>query len=228
MKNGTYLNFPIWLLRNAYSDIHKVCDNIIDYAVVKLANTLDGDIEHRLSSSAKYFGIKLGNNKRSQENGNRLISNTSAKSVITGISQEMLFDYFKNEKTEKEISLLLAHLAIKSILGKKSYCRINTDFLLCRMAGCGKKDELTELPPQLKKYYSRYHMDCLKSDLKQYFNLKIYGRYTRGIFVSFALTEEDLIRAVEMKRRKFITKEQRETTKKIVGKVLAELYPIGS
>lgn len=145
---------------------------------------------------------------------------------MTGISKELLFEFYINDKSFSEIAVLLSFLAIKSILGKKSYCRITNEFLLCRMAGYTSKIEMDELPENLKKYQKRWHIDTLKMELRKSFGLKIYARYTRGLFVSFELSDEQLIKEVEIKRKKYIEKAQRDEQSKAVKKVLMELYPL--
>jgi hypothetical protein len=220
-----FFNFPISLLKPAFMDMSKVCDNIMDYAIFKHAETLEGDVLKRMKDSASYFKINLlGNITQSYENGQALFNNTPDKTAMTGIGKELLWDYYKNEKTYSEIAVLLAFLAIKSILGRRSYCKLNSEFLLCRMTGFTSKDEMKELPEGLKKYQYRYHMDCLKFELKKSFGLQIYARYTRGFFVSFELPLEQLIREAETKRKKYIIKTQGDEQSNAVKKVLAELY----
>lgn len=219
-----YLNFPITLLKPAFCNMKEVCQDIMHYAIYKHSVTLQGDPVKRMEDSAHYFGITLGSVKRSLEDGKNISDNLVNKCAMTGISKDLLFEFYKNDKTDSEISLLLSFLAIKSILGKKSYCRITSDYLLCRMAGYTSKCEMDELPEPLKKYQFRYHLDCLKMELKKSFGLKIYGRYTRGFFVSFELPIEQLIREVEVKRKRYIEKTQKDEQSKAVKKVLAELY----
>lgn len=219
-----FFNFPIELLRPAFNDMRKVCNNIIDYSVCKHSESLNGSQSQRIRDSMNFFSISLCNVSKTIENGRSLIALYGKKPVLTGISKDLLFDYYKNEKTDFEIVLLLAFLAIKSILGKKSYCRITSEFLLSRMAGYASINKMNGLPEPLKKYQIRYHQDCLKRELKQSFGMKIYGRYTRGFYVSFSLSEEKLIREVEIKRKKFIEKMQKEQQKATLNKVLLELY----
>lgn len=225
MDKEKYFNFPIMLIREAFSDMHQVCDNIIDYAVYRHAQKLEGSADKQIKDSAKYFGITLGNNSKTIRNGSRLLNSTPDKAVMTGLSKKAVFDFYENNKSDFEKGVLLANLAIKSILGNKSFCRITNEFLLCRMAGYGKKDEMTSLPPELEKYQKRYHIDKLKSELQSTYGLKIYARYTKGFFVSFSLSEEELIRQVEMKRKRYFDKEAKGKVSKAVTKVLAELYP---
>ena len=219
-----FFNFPVSLLRPAFINVQKVCKDIIDYAIFKHSETLQGNPTKRIKDSAKYYGIIPGNISQMIENGKMLYQSTPDKTAMTGIGKSLLFEYYKNDKSDFEIALLLSFLAIKSILVKKSYCRITTDYLLCRMAGYNSKTEMKELPEGLKRYQFRYHQDNLKLELKQSFGLKIYGRYTRGFFVSFDLTFEQLIKEVEMKRKRYIEKTQRGEQSKAVKKVLLEFY----
>lgn len=223
-----FFNFPISLLRPAFINMKKVCNDIIDYAIYKQSETLQGNPAKRIKDSSEYFGITLGNITKSLENGKMLFQTTPDKTAMTGISKGLLFEYYQNDKSDFEITLFLSFLAIKSILGKKSYCRITTDYLICRMAGYTSKSEITELPANLKIYLTRRKMDSLKMELKNSFGLKIYGRYTRGFFVSFELPIEQLIKEVEMKRKSYIEKTQRGEQSKAVKKVLTELYSMNT
>lgn len=219
-----FFNFPISLLKHAFDNIKNVCNDIMDYAIYTHGVKLKGDPIERMQDAADYFGITLGNIDNSLENARILYKTNSNKVAMTGINKDLLFEFYKNYKTESEIALLLSFLAIKSILGKKSYCRITSNFLLCRMAGNTSKIEMSVLPDSLKKYQKRYHMDSLKMKLRTSFGMKIYARYTRGFFVSFELSEEQLIKEVEMKRKKYIEKTHRDEQSKAVKKVLMELY----
>lgn len=221
-----FFNFPISILRPAFKNIHQVCNDIMDYAIYMHAGKLNGDPLERMEDAAEYFGITLGDIEASIENARILYKTNSRKPAMTGINKDLLFDYYKNYKTDFEIALLLAFLALKSILGKRSYCRITSDFLLCRMAGYTAKKEIKELPEDLKRYQTRWNLDRLKMELKNSFGLKIYGRYTRGFFVSFKLSDEQLIKEVEMKRKRYIERSQKEEQSKAVKKVLLELYSL--
>lgn len=219
-----FLNFPISLLKLAFNDMHKVCQDIMDYSIFKHSETLQGDSARRVKDAANYFGVRLRDAARTLENGKMLYQRIPDKTAMTGISKELLFEFYINDKSFSEIAVLLSFLAIKSILGKKSYCRITNEFLLCRMAGYTSKIEMDELPENLKKYQKRWHTDKLKMELRKSFGLKIYARYTRGLFISFELSNEQLIKEVEMKRKKYFEKKQRDEQSKAVKKVLMELY----
>lgn len=205
-----------------------VCGQILDYSIYKHSTSLNGTQAERMKDAADYFGVTLGNTSRTVNNGKYLLSVTKDKAVITGINRKMLFDFYNNKKSEFEIVTLLAFLAIKSILGKKTFCRITGDFLLCRMAGYGSGSEMSEmegLPAQLEKYKSRWHLDRLKTELRNQYGLKTYGRYTKGFFVTFDLTEEQLMEEVEKKRKKYIEKTHKEQSNEALKRVFKKLYP---
>lgn len=223
MSRETFLNFPIQLLQRA-PDMKKMGDDIMDYAIYKHSKSLNGGLDERVKSAAKYFGITLGSIKGSIENGQLLHESIHPRSPMTGINKDLLFDFYQGNQPVDDIVALLAHLAIKSILGQKSFCRITTDFLLCRMAGYPNMDEVHELPEFLAPYATRRRMNRIKSDLRESYGLKIYARYTRGFFVSFSLSLEDLIRQVEMKRQKWSHQHQQAEISNAVTKVLNELY----
>jgi hypothetical protein len=62
-------------------------------------------------------------------------------------------------------------------------------------------------------------------ELQKSYGLKIYARYTRGFFVSFSLTLEELIKEVEMKRKKYYEIHMRNQQSAAVLKVLSQIYP---
>jgi hypothetical protein len=201
--------------------------DVIHYAVYKHAQNLNGTLAERIKSSANYYGIELGSLKNATEGGERLHSEIPYRSPMTGINKDLLFDFYLGSKTHDEIVVLLAHLAIKSILGEKSFCRITTDYLFCRMAGYPSMSDMPEVPVHLRPYATRRKMDRIKTELTEFYGLNIYARYTRGFFVSFTLSLEDLIREVETKRKKYYEANQKAETSAAVLKVINQLYGNG-
>ncbi len=193
--------------------------------------TLSGTFEEQVKSAEHYFGITFKEPKSSIESGERLHQKIPPRSPMTGINKDLLFSFYKGDQSLSEIAVLVAHLAIKSILGKKSFCRITSDFLLCRMAGYPSLQEIKRqkyrdhgLPEYLKPYTTRRRMDGIKAELRKSYGLEIYGRYTRGFFVSEKLSLEELIKEVEMKRKKYWQANQKNELSTAVTKVLKELY----
>lgn len=217
-----YLNFPVCLLSGIFENTKKVMNDIIDYAIYKHSLKLElSDETGNLESSAKYFGINLGNSKRTYKNGKLLYDSIPEKTPMTGINKEMLFDYFEHEKSEIEIVTLLAFLAIKSILGTKPYSKANKQFLLSRMSGNAKKDGI--ISDQLSKYLLRYHFDKIIIELKLNWRLVYYSYHTRGFYISFDLSLEKLIEICETDRKSTKIKNMKNNENEIRKKVMENL-----
>ncbi len=221
-NDSRILNFPIQLLQDA-PNMESVCCNIVDYATFSHGRNLNGTGLHKMKSAAKFLGIKLGSPENSMVNGMRLHEKIPLKSPMSGISVKVLFEFLHGSPSNEEIAYLAAHLALKSIVGKKSYSRVTKEFLLCRMAGFVSPKDMPELPEYLKKYFLRWHFDKLKCELTDRYGWLTYGRYTRGFFVSRELTLKKLIKNVEMKRQKFRKEQQKKAQAAALSEVLKEL-----
>jgi hypothetical protein len=221
MSTDNYFNFPVPLMQGA-SNMKTFCNNVMDYCIYKHSLTLTGD--EAMTDAADFFGLLLGDAAISEEKGEMLMYSIPTNSATTGIKKTLLFEFYEENKLIHEIAVLMAFLAIKSIIGKKSYTRITNEFLLCRMAGFNAKKDMTELPDYLEKYTRRRGMNNIKLDLQRFYGLKIYGRYTRGYFVSFELTMAQLVKAVEVKRKKYYEKNLKGQQSKAVRQVLRGLY----
>mgnify|MGYP000983735085 CR=1 FL=1 len=216
-----YFNFPIMLMRMA-PNIRQFCDDVMDYCIYAQSMSLNGP--NAMRDAGKHFNVTLGNIARSERDGRNLYNSIDLPAPMTGISHDLLFTFYKEHKTEHEIAALMAFLAIKSILGKKSYCRVTNEHLLSRMAGFASDKTMDELPEYLKQYTSRRKMNSLKMELQRNYRLKIYARYTRGFFVSFTLSLEELIREVEMKRKRYYEQNLKNSTSAAVTRVINQLY----
>ncbi len=224
MAMDKFFNFPILLMQSA-PNMKVFCNNVIDYCIYKHSLSLEGTADTRMKAASHYFGVALGNVSRSLRDGRELYDSMPTRPAMTGINKDLLFEFYKEDKTDFEIASLIAFLAIKSILGKKSYSRITNEYLLCRMAGYNSKQDLRELPEYLTPYRKRRGLNRIKMELQRSYGLKIYARYTRGFFVSFSLTLEELIKEVEMKRKKYYETYMRDQQSAAVVKVLSQIYP---
>lgn len=220
-KDDKYFNFPIQLMKAA-PNAHRFCDDVMDYCIYAHSRALGGP--NAIRDAAKYFDITISSPAQIERNGRELYNSIDLPAPMTGISHDLLFTFYKEHKTEHEIAALMAFLAIKSILGKKSYCRVTNEHLLSRMAGFASDKTMDELPEYLKQYTSRRKMNSLKMELQRNYRLKIYARYTRGFFVSFTLSLEELIREVEMKRKRYYEQNLKNSTSAAVTRVINQLY----
>ena len=57
-KNETrFITFPVALLRDAFTDIKKVCDNAVNYAIYAKAQRIDG-----MQDALDFYGVSLSKN----------------------------------------------------------------------------------------------------------------------------------------------------------------------
>lgn len=203
--NDVYLNFPVTILQNAFDDIRKVMDDIMNYAGYSYAITTDhADKSKKMKAAGEKFKIVYYHDGKCFDNGLFLYFKHSENAPKIGINKDMAFDYYKNPKTEYEIAVLLAYLALKSIIGTKPYIRTSNDFLIARMGGfVAKKDVPDPLPETLAKYATRRMLDKIKFDLQNNWNVNFYSRYVRGFYVSFdqKFTLDKLVFEAEKRRK---------------------------
>ncbi len=168
-------------------------------------------------SVEKFFGIKIANIEASYENGENIYLKYREKKVYVGLNKEILFDYYNNHKTEFDKILLIAFLALKSIIQKSPYKRITNAFWLSRMAGFERQQN--ELPDWIKKYSSNFKLRKIKDELEANWYLKYYS--SRGFYATFQMTLEDLIRCIERKKNDGeLLKERKKEIKNRIRKEL--------
>lgn len=203
-SKNRFLNFPISLLRDLYSDCRRFANNAFDVGIYIYSLTLEGDEKKRFDDAGSFLNVTNGSLKNAKE----ILSNISATCPRTGIDREMLFNYYRFNKTEFEIVCLGAFLGIKSIIGKKPYDKTNKILIYARMFGYCTARELPEALTEIQlKYKQRYHMDRVLTELQLNWNLKILWNHNRGFYVSFDLSLEDLAVVVQKDKRKYQLKQ---------------------
>lgn len=219
-----YFNFPIQLLENFMVDSTDCLKNIRDYSIYKWILDVDtrGNIEQMSERAVEYFGFDLED--FNEENGEKLYYNLSQKSPHTGINVLVFKNFYGKKKSDFEKIVLLAFLGLKSIIGNKSYAKITNDFLLGRMDGKTHKIvQLDNLSIAVRKYATPYYLKKIKEELQTEWNIKYYGRHTRGFFVSFSLSKKELIFEVEKNRKKNKLKQIKKEEEKALKLVLQNL-----
>lgn len=165
------------------------------------------------------YCVSTGNVNRSIERGKELVRKyNNTKPPFSNISTEIWFEYYKKEKTEWENIMLLAFLAVRSIIGEKGYCKITNDFLFARMCGLRTKiKNKKELNKTVQKYYTEYYKNKIRTELELYWHLKTYNG--RGYYASFDMEYKDLIRAIKLNsktnRMKVLAREKKAIAKEI-------------
>jgi len=216
-----YLTFPVAILKDSLIDIKQCVDNAMYYCLYDYYLRYGGSKEIMIKEAGSFYGIKWGNKVSAFDKGKLLFESLPDKSPKTSISIAMIFDFYKNEKTEFEIITFLAFAAIRSILQKQPYIKITNDYLIGRMSGNSGKGE--PINPLLTKYTSRYQLDKIKRELEINWGLKLYGNHTRGYYVSFELALDNLIMQAELKRKRYKEKQLRNRKNEALRMVNAEL-----
>ena len=276
-KEVTYMNFPISFLGDAFIDVAKTINCIFRYAVFKHSENLEfGDEKARFKKAAEFFSIKFGDSDRALMLGENLKDGCrySIKSPNASVNMVILWDFYKNKKSEFNIACFCAFCAIKSILGSKEYVKSNKEMILARMFGETKpitiekrkdyapsvftsaskaalylwseydissetvskaiangkipstmknrayqikKNDLLEWANERnlkkristediitglkEKYAKRYHIDKVLIELQLSWGLKLYSDHTRGFYLSFTKSLEDLALINEQAKR---------------------------
>jgi hypothetical protein len=107
------------------------------------------------------------------------------------------------------------YIALKSILGKKTYVKTNKQLIIARMAGYINHEQIKPKPAVkelLNRYSERYQFEKLMINMQLKWNMSIYSYRTRGLFISNSkvMDSDKLIKEVETKRRE---KNQRDLLK---------------
>jgi hypothetical protein len=199
-----YFNFPIQLLEGFIDYPEKILKNILDYSLYRMTLSYEhGDEEEMIASAKKFFGIYGGKDLKSYEYGEELYNSVELKSPMVGIKKEIFFDYYKNPKTDFQKAALLAHLAIRSILKNKAYCKITNFYLWSRMDGkTHAVDNKWELSESIRVFANNYQARKLKNELKDNWFLIEYSKNQRGWNVSYKMSLTDLILQVEKRKKK--------------------------
>jgi hypothetical protein len=224
MNEYVYLNFPVQMMQGGFTDIKAVCLKAINYGTYDymVRNGFSG--VNGFSEALKELDITYGNHEAGFKSSKDIYQQTKdsiEKLVTVSIKRDLLFEYFKNDKSEFEIAVFLGYVALKSIIGKKPYIKITNDYLLARMCGYSSIVELEkDYSPERCKYSTRYHLDKVKTKLESDFGLKLYGQKTRGFYVTFKLSLLDLVYHAELKRESRKEKERKALKTDTINQVL--------
>ena len=205
--NKKYLNIPVPMLRELHNDSGKFLNDVFDVGIYLYSKSLTGSEEKKYKDALKFLGITQGYVPGAIQNAKNVLHKIPAKYPTTGIDREMLFDYYKHEKTDFDFACLGAFLGIKSIIGTKPFCKTNKAFIHARMFGYTTAKELpAKLTPIEEKYQVRWHMDKVLLELQTNWFLKIFSNHQRGMYISFDISLDEL--ALKSEKSKQITKIQ--------------------
>ncbi len=189
---------------------------------------------HTIELAAKSKGITNIRPEAVLSNGLKIDSKGAGKPYAM-VTTSVIFDYYKNEKSEFDLMQFAAHAALVSIIGEKPYCKTNKGMILARMFGYASQKAVPDpipahIAPLYKKYQNRYHMDKLLNKLKSSWYWLFYAYHTRGLYIAKCQSAFDseaslksLITIVESKKEKRRLNELKLKTNEIRKQVIKEL-----
>lgn len=220
-----YFNVPIQLFSGFMVDSLKCLNNVFDYAIYEHSLKLNGTQTERFKAACKWHEVTPGNESESISNGRETVLNADKNSPKVGISKTMWFDFYQNDKSDFEKICLLGFLAMKSIIQNHPYAKIDNKFWLSRMDGNAKTiKDFRELSSVLIPYANDYQTVKIKTELRNNWGLTTYSRHTRGFYVSFDLTIEQLVFEAEKRRKSTIDKQHKEREKEAIKAANKKLY----
>lgn len=220
-----YLNFPIELLDGFLENKNHVLENIRDYSLYTLSMNLDfGEEMDKFKDQARFLDIYIENSEVALDNGVGLFIRYGIHSPMAGIKVSVWSEFYFKEKTEFIMVCLLGHLALKSILGDKPYCKLTNQYWFSRMSGKRSTMEEIDRNSKLSKFSTPYYLNKIKNELEDCWSLTHYGSYTRGFYVSYKMNFKELVNQVEMNRKKYHSKKKKIMKKKIVAEVINNLH----
>lgn len=235
MSEPKYLTFPIVLLKDGLNNIKECMNDAMNYCLYDKYIRFEKSYSYNpMNDALNDVGINFGdtaNIKKSWQNGKMLYDSIDEKFPKTSINKEMMFDFYKNKKSEFEIVCFLAFCALKSIIQRQVYKSTGNDYLFSRMSGNNKKGE--DIDPLLKRYKGRYQRDKLINELRLSWGLKyVAGNRdmgVRGFYVSFTMPINSLALIAVRNNKKYklekLEKEKKEAMMRAVEQVKNEPLP---
>lgn len=201
MAEARYFNAPVQLLEGFLDDPHEALDKILYFGIYDYALTFSEEPSlDDFCQSADFLNVDLARPAIAFAQAQKLHNSFKRSSPKFGIRTEIFWNYRKSNKARFELVCLLAFLAFKSIIQNDAFKHVTNKYLLSRMAGLSNSIEIECLPDPIKMYSTEHYLKKIKEELEMNWGLKLYGK-SRGFYISFQMSLEDLIFQVEKKKR---------------------------
>ena len=212
MAKQTYFNTPIELYQHFIENTRQCTDNVFDYCIAAYDTKSEAEAGLHLAS--------IGDWAKSKENGTKLRQDRYNGTQFS-IPIDILFDYYKNHntKTNRQKTMLLGYLALKSIAGWKKITVLTNGAMFARMAGYPSA-KLLPSPSELgaiTEYNNPYKLARVRADITDHFNtVHIYSQKgKRGFAVMFSdIGKQEALTALalymETRTQKYKDKKRRE------------------
>ncbi len=103
------------------------------------------------------------------------------RKVYFSISIDQLDRFWNGDETDEECALLMAYLALKSIIGDKPFYKTNKYLWLARM-DCKSKSvqSIDDLSEQVRRYATTYQQRRMRELLESYYNVLFWSKSLNG------------------------------------------------
>lgn len=195
-----YYNFPcvLWKDYLLQEKREQIKENVCAYVMaVKYDEIKD------MSQVRKDLDIKGGDDDKILGNGHRLIGECGrGKNAQFSVNKDIFWDFHNNFHTDEERVLLLAYLALKSLIGKQAYIKTNAKMWLSRMDGNTKPIDESLLSRPIRAWATPYKIRKLKALLWKYYHVGFYSANVHGFYASVKLTSAKLMAQIKKEDNK--------------------------
>ncbi len=196
-----YYNCPCVLWKDYLLEEKReqVEENVISYLMA-----VKYDVCKDMNQVRKELGnIVGGDDEEILRNGHNLIKMYGGgKTAHFSVAIETFWDFKNNYHTDEERAMLLAYLAIKSIVGKQDFIKTNAQMWLSRMDGNTKPIKKEQLTNNVREWSTPYKIRKLKALMWKYYHVGFYSSNVHGFYASIKLTSAKLIQAVKKEDNK--------------------------
>ncbi len=200
--------------------------------IMELVNTdnvfRDEIIEFGKTKSVYFLMQIKGNFEETIKRAKAIEKKIDKNEPMVMVNRDLAFEYRDNEKTEFELMTFAVSLGIRSILGKKPYCKTTKQMIFSRAFGFRNYEELQKNKPELfDKFFNRWQTDKLLNEIEtgNWNILRYSSNRMRGLYVGYKrrISYEDLIMEVEKKQQSNKALALKNKKKALREKALKEL-----
>ena len=192
---------------NGFSDYEFIPDTEIEsiYEYCKEHQELKNEIEefHRLRQVKNVLEIKFDISSVAETYKKYHVAyNGFHNQPLVSISQQMMFDFYKNTKTGYEKALFAMYAGIRSIIGYKDFAETTGSMIKCRMFGAKNQTELKlilsdrKVKSAYRQYTTDYHYKKMLKELVVRGFLQSEIGYNKRTYVSCKLDMKGLEDAI--------------------------------
>ncbi len=219
-----FINIPIQLLSGFMSDTRKSVRDIYFYALYAHFIKLDkGSVKEKYKATCNWLNFQEVERDENLRRG-KLLFERYQNSPMTGIERNLFSEYNKLDKSDFDKACFLAYHALKSIVGNKTFQKVNNKLLWSRMDGrTDTVGDLSGLSEEIVFFTQEYQTLKIKRELQENWGLVYYAQQTRGFYVSFKMPLKALIMEVMKRKRKSVDKQRLDKLRILEQEVLDKL-----